>query len=75
MRQVETLKGCSSEGNQVDPCLWIKNSSSGVFLMATYVDDCLTIEIEKAIDEVIESLKAYGFGLKVAQLWLHTRKG
>ena len=33
--------------------------------MAIYVDDCLTIEPEKAIDEVIESLVAYGFGLEV----------
>ena len=33
--------------------------------MAIYVDDCLTIGTDAAIDEVIESMKNYGFGLKV----------
>ena len=33
--------------------------------MAIYVNDCLTIGTDSAIDEVIESLKDYGFGLKV----------
>jgi hypothetical protein len=34
-------------------------------MMAIYVDDCLTIGTDIAIDEVIESMKNYGYGLKV----------
>ena len=33
--------------------------------MAIYVNDCLTIGTDSAIDEVVESLKDYRFGLKV----------
>jgi hypothetical protein len=30
-----------------------------------YVDDCLTIETEEAIEKVIDALKGHNFGLKV----------
>ena len=33
--------------------------------MAIYVDDCLTIGTDEAINEVIDSLKGHEFGLKV----------
>jgi Reverse transcriptase (RNA-dependent DNA polymerase) len=65
VKLVEALKGCGFEGSPVDPCLWTRNSSSGIVMMAIYVIDCLTIETDTAIDEAIESMKNYGFGLKV----------
>ena len=65
VKLVEALKGCGFEGSPVDPCLWTRNSSSGIVMMAIYVDDCLTIGTDTAIDEVIESMKNYGFWLKV----------
>jgi hypothetical protein len=43
----------------------MERSSRGVVLMAIYVDDSLTIGTDTAIDDVIKSLKDYGFGLKV----------
>jgi hypothetical protein len=48
---------------KLDPCLRIKNTSSGAVLMATYVEECLAIGTDKAIEEVIKPLKGYGFGL------------
>jgi Reverse transcriptase (RNA-dependent DNA polymerase) len=65
VKLVEALKGCGFNGSQDDPYLWIKNSSSGIVLFAFCVDDSLTIGTDKAIDDVVESLKAYGFGFKV----------
>jgi hypothetical protein len=58
-------KGLWFEGSPFDPCLLTRNSSSGIVMMAIYMDDCLTIGTEPAIDEVIELMKNYGFGLKV----------
>ena len=34
-------------------------------MMAIYVDDCLTIGTDEAIEEVINALKGHNFGLKV----------
>jgi hypothetical protein len=65
VKLVEALKGCGFEGSPVDPCLGTRNSSSGIVMMAIYVNGCLTIGTDTAIDEVIESMKNYGFGLKV----------
>ena len=60
VKLVEALKSCGFKESQVDPCLWTKNTSSGIVLMTIYVDDCLTIETDEAINEVIESLKDTG---------------
>jgi Reverse transcriptase (RNA-dependent DNA polymerase) len=57
VKLVEALKSCGFKESQIDPCLWINNTSSGIILMAIYVDDCLTIGTDEAINEVIESLK------------------
>ena len=65
VKLVDALKGCGFEGSPVDPCLWTRNSSSGIVMMAIYVDDFLTLGTDAAIDEVIELMKNYGFGLKV----------
>ena len=62
---VESLVSCGFSGGHVDPCLWIKWGPLGVVLIAIYVDDCLAIGDEAALDEVIENLKEFGFQLKV----------
>jgi Reverse transcriptase (RNA-dependent DNA polymerase) len=65
VKLVEALKGSGFESSPVDPCLWIKNSSSGIVMMGMYVDNCLAIGSDTAIDEVIKLIKDDGFGLKV----------
>jgi hypothetical protein len=52
----------------VGPCLWKKHSSLGMVMNAIYVDDCLTIGAEEAIEEVINALKGHNFGLKVEDI-------
>jgi hypothetical protein len=34
-------------------------------MISIYVDNCLTLETEEAIEEVINPLKGHNFGLKV----------
>ena len=62
---VSALKDCGFKASSVDPCLWIKYSNHGIVLIAIYVDDCLMVGREPDIDDVIEKLKNYDFGLKV----------
>jgi hypothetical protein len=62
MKLVEALNGYGFEGSPVEPCLWTRNSSSKIVMMAIYVDDCLTIGTDTAIDEVIESMKIMNLG-------------
>jgi Reverse transcriptase (RNA-dependent DNA polymerase) len=62
---VSALKDCGFKASFVDPCLWIKNSNHGIVLIAIYVDDCLMVRRESDIDDLIEKLKNYDFGLKV----------
>jgi Holliday junction resolvase RusA-like endonuclease len=42
-----------------------KHSSLGMVMIAIYVDDCLTIGTEEAIEKVIHALKEHNLGLKV----------
>jgi hypothetical protein len=51
----------------VCPCLWVKQSNSGIVMMVIYVNDCLTIGSDEAIKDIIEDLKQYDFGLKVEE--------
>jgi histone deacetylase 1/2 len=62
---VSALKDCGFQGSLVDPCLWIKHFNQGIVIIAIYVDDCLIIGDDSKINEVIEELKGYNFGLKV----------
>ena len=62
MKLVEALESCGFKASQIDGFLWIKTTSSGIALMAIYVDNWLTIGTDEAINEVIESLKDHGFG-------------
>jgi Reverse transcriptase (RNA-dependent DNA polymerase) len=62
---VSALKDCGFQGSLVDPCIWIKHFNQGIVIIAIYVDDCLIIGDDSKINEVIEELKGYNFGLKV----------
>jgi hypothetical protein len=63
---VLALKGFGFQGNSVDPCLWTKYTEHGIVFVGIYVDDCLVIGNEKDINDVINGLKTYKFGLKIA---------
>jgi hypothetical protein len=62
---VEALQNHGFSGGHIDPCLWIKRGPLGVVMIAIYVDDCLAIGDEDALDEVIDQLIEFGFQLKV----------
>jgi Reverse transcriptase (RNA-dependent DNA polymerase) len=62
---VSALKDCGFQGSLVYPCLWIKHFNQGIVIIAIYVDNCLIIGDDSKINEVIEELKGYHFGLKV----------
>jgi Reverse transcriptase (RNA-dependent DNA polymerase) len=64
---VSALKDYGFQGSLVDPCLWIKHFNQGIVIIAIYVDDCLIIGDDLKINEVIEELKGYNFGLKVEE--------
>jgi hypothetical protein len=63
---VLALKGCSFQGNSVNPCLWTKYTEHGIVFSGMYVNDCLVIRNENGINDVINGLKTYKFGLKIA---------
>ena len=69
IKLIEALKCCDFKETKVDPCFWIKNSSSGIVLMTIYVDDCWTIGTVEAMNEVIEASKGHRFGLKNENAW------
>jgi hypothetical protein len=48
----------------VDPCLWRKYTEHGIVFVGIYVNDCLN-----GINDVINGLKTYKFGLKIANDW------
>jgi hypothetical protein len=62
----KALKGCGFQGNSVDPCLWTKYTEHGIVFAGIYVNDYLVIGNEKDINDVIDGLKTYKFGLKIA---------
>jgi hypothetical protein len=65
VKLLETLESCGLKGTEVNPCLWTKYILPGMVITETYLDDCLTIHIEEAIEIVINALKGHNFGLKV----------
>jgi hypothetical protein len=62
---VEALKSCGFKASEEDPCLCTKHSSLGMVIVVIFVDDCLAIGTEEAVEEVMNSLKGNNFGLKV----------
>jgi len=51
--------------SKADPCLLTRRSRRGIVFVGLYVDDCLCIGQENAINEVIELLKENGLKLKL----------
>jgi hypothetical protein len=62
---VLALKGCGFQGNSVDPCLWTKYTEHGIVFVGIYVDNCIVTGNENGINDIIDGLKAYKFGLKI----------
>jgi hypothetical protein len=58
------LKKMDFTGGQVNPCLMMKENTKGIVFIAIYVDDCLLVGNQGAIDETIAGLKQHGFKLK-----------
>ena len=51
-------------GGVADPCLMMKKSEKGIVYMAIWVDDCLLIGDQAAIDQAIIDIEGQGFKLK-----------
>ena len=65
-KAVAILKKIGFEGGEVDPCLYVRDSTKfGRVYIALYVDDNLIVGKEEAINEVIQELRDKGFTLKV----------
>ena len=62
---VKTLKKIGFKGGCPDPCLYTKRDKNGLVIIALYVDDCLCIGHDKAIEETIKQLKQEGLSLKI----------
>ena len=59
------LKKIGFTGGDVDPCLFMKESSKGLVYVALYVDDNLIVGHRAAIDDAIKQMKKHGLVLKV----------
>jgi len=62
--KVKLLKLGFEEGI-VDPCLMVRKNKLGIVMIAIYVDDCLMIGKQEAIDDAIAGLEKSGFKLKI----------
>jgi hypothetical protein len=56
---VLALKGCSFQGNSVNPCLWTKYTEHGIVFAGIYVNNCLMIGNKNGINDGINGLKTY----------------
>jgi hypothetical protein len=57
-------------GGNVDPCLYYRKNKLSTVVIAIYVDDNLIIGDEKAVNDVISQMKAFGFTMKVTDnMW------
>jgi hypothetical protein len=59
------LRKIGVTGGDVDPCLFVKNSSLGIVFIALYVDDNLLVGHPKAIKDAIKQMKKHGLILKI----------
>jgi hypothetical protein len=72
---IKALKSCGFTGSLMDPYLWVKQSNTGIVMMAIHVDECLTFVPDEGIKEVIEDLNVQyrsGVGM-VLYLIKHSR--
>jgi hypothetical protein len=65
VKHVKALKSCGFTGSLLDPCLWIKNSNSGMSMMAIFLENRQTTESKEGIKEFLQDLKRHDFGLKI----------
>jgi hypothetical protein len=65
-KKLLALKGSGFQGNYVNPCLWTKYKEHGIVIVGIYADNYLVIGNENGINDVIDGLKIYKFGLKIA---------
>jgi hypothetical protein len=63
---VSALKLCGIKVCSVYPYFWIKYYDLSVASIIIYVDDCLVIGTDEGIDNLINNLRDYNFGLKVS---------
>jgi len=61
---VKILIHIGFEMSKADPCLLTRRNKNGIVFIGLYVDDCLCIGHDKAIEEVIKLLKENGLKLK-----------
>ena len=59
------LRKIGFTGGDVDPCLFVKQSSLGIVFIALYVDDNLLVGHPKAIEDAIQQMKKHGLILKI----------
>jgi hypothetical protein len=67
VKLVKALKSCEFTVSLVDPSLWVKQSNTGIRMIAIYVDNCLNIRSYEVIKEVTEYLKKHDFGLNIEE--------
>ena len=60
----KSLREIGFVGGNADPCLMMRKDKHGVVYIAIYVDDCLLVGDEEAIDCAITDIKRIGFILK-----------
>jgi len=61
------LRKIGLTGGNVNPCLMCYKSKRGRVFMAIYVDNCLCIGDDKAIEEVIKKIESEGLKLKIEE--------
>ena len=66
---IRILKNSGFVGDNVNPCLYVKNSAKGVVYIALFVDNNLMVGDIEAIDDAISALKNIGLVLKVMERW------
>jgi hypothetical protein len=49
VKLIKALKIFGLTDSLIDPCLWVKQSNTGILMMAIYVDNCLTIGSDEDI--------------------------
>jgi hypothetical protein len=62
---LSTLKSMGFTENKSDPCLLSEWINDNVAMIGIYVDDCLVMEKEKLIQDIIQDLMTSGFNLKI----------
>jgi hypothetical protein len=48
-----------------DPCLFVKQDTNGILIVAVYVDDCYIVGHEKCIENFISDIKSKGLKVKI----------